>query len=315
MHSVAPSTRGQYHSCYSKYLEFTSYLGLQVFPLSEDNLMLFATHVSQYSSHKNVMLHLAALKFFSQVYGQPNTFDTLPRLQRLLKGIKKSQGRKHSRAKRTPITPYLLSQLYLNLFKAPFVYNDKLMIWAAMLVAFFGFLRISEYVSDYVRSYDPAFTLCCHDVKVSSWAADIQLKCSKTDPFRQGVTVRLAYNGTALCPITALIKYLRIHPCRSGPLFQFSDGRFLTRRGFMRVLNTIKPEGVVNMSTHSFRIGAATTAAAAGYPKWAIQALGRWSSDCYKTYVRLSDMTINSLSNAMAAVTSLISNPFDPDNV
>jgi hypothetical protein len=83
----------------------------------------------------------------------------------------------------------------------------------------------------------------------------------------------------------------------------------------MRVLNSIKPQGVENMSTHSFRIGAATTAAAAGYPKWAIQALGRWSSDCYRTYVRISDNTINSLSSAMAAITYVIPNLFDPENI
>ena len=37
---------------------------------------------------------------------------------------------------------------------------------------------------------------------------------------------------------------------------------------------------------HSFKIGAATTAAALGFPPNLIQALGRWSSEAYKAYIK-----------------------------
>ena len=243
--------------------------------------MLFATFVSGYSSHKNVLLHLAAVKFFAQIYGYTSDFRGPSRLSRLMKGIKRFQGKKHRRAKRVPITPPLLQQLLENLLRSPMKHDDKMMISAAMLVAFFGFLRVSEYTSEYVKSYDPQFTLCWEDVTVHPFVAYIHLKSSKTDPFREGVTVRVASNGTPLCPVAALSRYMNSNSSKSGPLFKFSGGRFLTRKGLMRILNLIKPEGIKNMSTHSFRIGAATTAAAAGYPKWAIQALGRWSSNCY----------------------------------
>ena len=39
-----------------------------------------------------------------------------------------------------------------------------------------------------------------------------------------------------------------------------------------------------NYAGHSYRIGAATTAAAAELPSWLIRTLGRWSSDCYDTH-------------------------------
>ena len=40
-----------------------------------------------------------------------------------------------------------------------------------------------------------------------------------------------------------------------------------------------------NYSTHSFRIGAATTAAVASTPDWKICMLGRWLSDSYLLYI------------------------------
>ena len=37
---------------------------------------------------------------------------------------------------------------------------------------------------------------------------------------------------------------------------------------------------------HSYRIGAATTAASVGLPPWLIKTLGLWSSDCYERYIQ-----------------------------
>ena len=39
---------------------------------------------------------------------------------------------------------------------------------------------------------------------------------------------------------------------------------------------------------HSLRIGGATAALAAGIPPETIRLLGRWSSDCYQLYVRMT---------------------------
>ena len=41
-----------------------------------------------------------------------------------------------------------------------------------------------------------------------------------------------------------------------------------------------------NYGTHSFRIGAASEANARGWKREAIKEIGRWSSDCFKAYVR-----------------------------
>ena len=56
-----------------------------------------------------------------------------------------------------------------------------------------------------------------------------------------------------------------------------------------------------NYTSHSFRIRAATTAAAAGLPSWLIKTLGRWSSDAYLTYVHCPKNVIASVPAALSS--------------
>ena len=74
-----------------------------------------------------------------------------------------------------------------------------------------------------------------------------------------------------------------------GPLFYFQSGRLLTRSSVICLLrDAARHAGLPyhSLKGHSFRIGAASTAAAAGLPDWLIKAMGRWSSDCYQLYIR-----------------------------
>ena len=70
-------------------------------------------------------------------------------------------------------------------------------------------------------------------------------------------------------------------------------------------------------TSHSFRIGAVTTAAAAGLPPTLIKTLGRWRSNAYKTYVQYPPSLIGVVSNILAhtnASTQFAWNPDDHDH-
>lgn len=117
----------------------------------------------------------------------------------------------------------------------------------------------------------------------------VLLRHSKTDPFSAGFRLFLGRTGEALCPVAAMLGYLAIRPPNPGPLFLFEDGTPLSREKLVINLRTVLAEAGINTSNysgHSFRIGAASTAAHAGFSDSFIQALGRWKSAAFTAYIR-----------------------------
>ena len=83
--------------------------------------------------------------------------------------------------------------------------------------------------------------------------------------------------------------YIAIRKPTPGPLFLYASGKPLTKNALTSETRQLLCKAGFNPSQyagHSFRIGAATTAASVGLPPWLIKTLGRWSSDCYERYVR-----------------------------
>ena len=133
------------------------------------------------------------------------------------------------------------------------------------------------------KEYDPIVYLCFGDVRLDSHQSpsmlQVVIKCSKTDPFRLGVTLYIGAMNTELCPVAAVIDYMLARGSKDGPLFLWQNGCFLTRERFVQVVReAITAAGLeaANYAGHSFRIGAATTAAQCGLPDSTIKMLGRW---------------------------------------
>lgn len=87
----------------------------------------------------------------------------------------------------------------------------------------------------------------------------------------------------------AIQNFLQVRPESGDILLCHFDGSPLTRHGFSRVLTkAIEFVGLPasDFKSHSFRIGAATTAAMLGIPDDEIKVMGRWKSDTYLSYIR-----------------------------
>ena len=180
---------------------------------------------------------------------------------------------------------------------------DNIMLWAACCLAFFGFLRVSEFTVPTQQDYDESTHLSLRDTSVDNRSNPRLIKQSKTDPFRQGVDIYLGASDTPICPVSALIPYLTKRGAQPGPLFITNDHTYLTRALFSQKVDTILDLLQVNAqqyNTHSFRIGAATTAALALIPDAHIKMLGRWRSEAYQRYIRTSPQELAQLTRRLA---------------
>ena len=250
-------------------------VGYPSFPTSEWLLMLFATWLAQSRrlAPPSVSSCIAAVRSWHIDLGSPDPTRGASRLARLLRGI------------RLPITNRLMGVLFSALSAPSF---DHVMFWAACCTAFFGFLRVSEFTCTGV--FVPSRHLAITDIHLGG-AGHYRLfvKASKTDQLHRGCTVLLGPSGQDICPVAALSRYLALRGSTHGPLFICANGSPLSPSLINDWLRSILATAGVpgNYSSHGFRIGAATSAAVAGVPDHVIQALGRWSSDCYRRYIRL----------------------------
>ena len=175
-----------------------------------------------------------------------------------------------------------------------------------MCLAFFGFLRCGEFTVPDGQAFDSSIHLAVGDIVVDTGSdpagMSVHIKASKTDPFRQGVTLHLGKTGVDLCPVAAMVDFLSVRGVSPGPLFQFQNGCPLHRRQLVLVVRSALSSQDFDVSQycgHSFRIGAATTAARNGVEDCIIKTLGRWESTAYQLYIRTPRATLASYTSRL----------------
>ena len=137
------------------------------------------------------------------------------------------------------------------------------------------------------------------DLRVSGSTLWLKIRYSETD--QQGVTSSLQIEGSSnphLCPVLAISQYLSSRPLFHGPFFIHFGGEVLKSCQFSHILKeAIKLVGLSpsSFSSHSFRIGAATTAATSGFPDEMIKKFCRWKSSAFEIYIRPHNLILNRL--------------------
>jgi len=135
-------------------------------------------------------------------------------------------------------------------------------------------------------------------------AIRVRIKQSKMDPFQKGVCILLGKTDQSLCLIKGILPYLALRGDAHGPLFLTENNRPLTRQKFYSTLEPVLQQCGLDSkryNTHSFRIGAATSAREAGIPNVQIQMLDRWKSDTYKQYIKTPRQDLDRLSEQLVS--------------
>ena len=254
---------------------------------------------SESLSYQTIKCYLSAVRHYSIMAGHGDPFSpgAFPLLQYVLRGVRRVP--RPPTQPRLPITPEILRHIKSQ-WASHGGETDYVMLWAACCVGFFGFMRAGEFTS---RPGEHPAPLTVEDIAVDDCAnptmVHIHLKRSKTDPFRHGVDIYLGRTGRDLCPVAALLAFMAVRPAINGALFVFANGTPLTRDRLVEAVRcALRKAGVpaTGYSGHSFRIGAATTAAEAGLEDSVVKMLGRWESSAYHRYIQTPRATLAAFS-------------------
>ncbi|XP_022103377.1 uncharacterized protein LOC110986066 [Acanthaster planci] len=288
--SFSASTWGSYSRGAERFRQFRLQSGLpQLWPAPCTHIAAFIAFLSlEGLAPSTIGTYLAAVAYIHKINNWPDPTDNFL-VHKLREGCRRL-GR--STDTRRPITIDLLGKICNILGATTSSIDEAALFRAAFLLAFFGFLRVGEFTVSR-KSDDQSRILNYKDVWVLGSTPEllvIKLRFSKTD--QRGESAELQFHRqphSAICPVGATLQYLQVRPKVAGPFFCHFDHSPLTTYQFNRMLRAclealnLSPQG---FSSHSFRIGAATSAALNGFSIVQIQQLGRWRSHAVKLYIR-----------------------------
>jgi hypothetical protein len=281
--SLSQSSVSAYKSSFAAYRAFIwHHFGPSANPLppSLHHLSAFIAHcfLKQLAASTTRTL-VSSLSFTFQLSGYQDISQHFI-IRKMLVGFKKC---KPSSEARLPITPPILIRLIEALRHTTSSFFTRRLLTAMFVLAFCAFLRIGEITK--TPGSANHFLLRQHisiqgDL-TQQGIIDVHLphfKHSKTNI----TTLRLSRNRNTptICPCAALLQDLQVrkHASPSEPLFSFMDGAPVSKHFFTQNLRAALAFCHLDLhryQSHSFRIGAATTAAASGFSGLQIQNMGR----------------------------------------
>lgn len=224
-----------------------------------------------------------------------------PSIRLLFNGFKKE--RPDSKDKRLPFTLSLIHKMVSHLRQGCFGAYVDLLLETVFLTAFYGFLRCGEFTSN-SECFSPNHDLTVSDISINHHSYSIFLKHSKSDRDLRGSSIVISETNTIFCPLLSMTRYLQSRPSVNPdePLFLTNKGKVMSRYWFSSRLQLLCQRCGLPphlYTPHSFRIGAATTAAEL-VPASTLKVLGRWSSSAYERYIHPGLKEIISAQKAMS---------------
>ena len=262
---------------------------LSLFHLEEMHIFSYIEYlITQGVSAHMLANHISACKAKFTMYGLRFQLWEHPNVRYLLKSVKINRSivvvKKHIID--LAMLNDIISQcdtLYLGVvFKAVF------------LLAFFGFLRLSNIAPHSLTSFDSSRHLCAGDLIFTRKFLKVILKWSKTIQSRDRVHLITLprVRGSKLCPFSACRQAMALYsPDSNDPLFQYkinSAWVVLTDTRIRKCLSKINAKlGLPKnyFTFHVFRRSGATLAYKSQVSVQRIKDHGSWASECVWTYI------------------------------
>lgn len=291
LHSaLTPSTQAAYKRSWQKFADFCKGCGVSTpLPANTSLTALFVSSLQKEGySPATISSHISAIGYLHKLNG----FED-PTASFLVRKLLAACHKHHRQLDvRLPIDKQMLATLLRALEHTVPGRNSRALYQAMFSLAFHAFLRIGEMTvqSAVVANANllqlDQLTIGDHEMQVTF----VAYKHSKNTPFV--LTIKAASTTQRDCPLAIMNRYLAVRGTIPGPLFLHGNNTPITRYQFNEQLKLALQFSGFNterFKSHSFRIGAATAAAAQGASDSQIQQLGRWSSDAFKKYIRCSE--------------------------
>ena len=287
--AFADSTSKSYESKFRNFLSFCAFVSIDIYNISPLDILSFLEFLNFNSiSHSGLLNYLSAIKSSLAMYGlNPGSFSD-PRIKLYNKAIMRHR----------PLNPCLKPIIDTETLQAMALQCDRMHMGhickAAILLAFFSFLRISNLVPHTISGYDPLKHLARGDIIFGPPGINLLVKWSKTLQNKDKVKVLKipSLGKSSLCPVAALKKLLSsTSGSNNSPLFQVQCferwvplthtrlRKFLAK--LLKALN-LTPWGY---TFHSLRRSGATLPFNLNVPMQDIQSHGTWTSEAVWAYV------------------------------
>jgi len=288
---VSKNTLQVYENAVQSFNQFRLEFQIELkWPPPIDHIINYVAYLSKkrYSS-TTVKTYLSGINYKLKINNWADYTNSFV-LQKMLKGFQRIDKKTDSRK---PITLDVLKQLVQVLPAVCTSRFETQLFKAAFCLAFFGFLRLGEVA--FTSSVSDNHVIKISDISfLKNSNVCVKIESSKTDQLGNSVTLILQENICKnICPVKQLKQYLSLRPNIEGHLFCHLNHKTLTRFQFLTVLKKalvflgLNP---LDYNTHSFRIGAATSAAIAGTSDENIKCMGRWSSNSFMRYIRMDNL-------------------------
>ncbi|KAE9290595.1 hypothetical protein PR003_g25249 [Phytophthora rubi] len=327
-HSVADSTYAKYDRSFRVWAGFITRRGLNPW-LNGVSIEAQIQHISDFilagfqegfgSGHpvrsSTITTTLMGIRHFILAAGHAFPSDH-PQVRMLLKGISRLDSPPE---RNSPVSIQLLETSFASLNMSS---SADQALWGVLCLAFFFLLCRSE-IASISKGRFRWFALKAQDVVVldhtgtatldanTASSVTIKLRGSKTNQSGKATIRMLRRSGHRfICPVLGALLVLRARRTLPGNLpvatYPSSSGT-ISSVSAHQVANTIR-EGARRSgcdpraySTHSLRSGGATHMYRAGVDALTIQFHGRWASDTFKIYTRLSQESVSNLAANMVS--------------
>lgn len=280
--AVENSTKRGYITGVRDYCSFCVSHSLPLDPTPQ-TLARYIAYSSLYISSASKYLS-GARYFLMHIFPDFDTNRAHPLVQAAIKGSMKLRGANVNR--KLPLRLHHLSA-FLAIARTSSKYDDFLFI-CLLSACFFACHRSGEVVvSDDKKLFDWRKVIKRSSFISSNGRVGYRLPYHKADRFYHGSEILFTrFHSVDACPVLLLQEYIglrdSIHGARPA-LFIREDGSLPSRRWFISNLHRLVNN---DYGGHSARAGGATFYASLGLSEDIIQALGRWSSEAWKIYIR-----------------------------